>query len=243
MNPSISARNRGHAGSSSSRRWLALSRMTNRLSGSSAASRRAALDRQADVSPAVDHQARRGHAADEVRDVDAAERLDEPRGVGGGGRAALQLVEGLPLLLRARGHELHGEHPAERGVVPAPAEAHQLHLHASLFVLVNRRGPDPASLHEGAEEDQAPDPFGMSWPRRRWRPVHLGRCPGGRIGRGPRRRPRSPDRPPRLGARSPRRPSRRVRNPVRRNGPAGSGRTAPATSAARPGSPSRSRDG
>ena len=60
------------------------------------------------------------------------------------------------------GHELHGEHPAERGVVPAPAEAHQLHLHASLFVLLNRRGPDPASLHEGAEEDQAPDSVGMS---------------------------------------------------------------------------------
>ena len=37
--------------------------------------------------------------------------------------------------------------------------------------------------------------------------------------------------------------SRYVRNPVRRSGPAGNGRTAPATSAATSGSPSRGRGG
>ena len=182
-----------------------------------------------------------GHPTGDVDDVDAAERLQEPHPLAGD--VVLRCSSSKPPTARgALRHELHGEHLAEGGVVLTPAEADQLHEQPGLVLGLLRRGPREAPLQIGAVEDQAAHPFGV--------PGGVGdgdgppwEMPSRGTARCRRRRRPSRDRSPTLRGRSRRRPSRTARSPARRSGPGGGGPTAHATSAATPGSPSRSRGG
>ena len=129
-------------------------RTRSRQPGISAAKLAGSRQRHAAVVAGVQHQRRAAAPSARARDVDLGERLEEAHRVVGRRRAALQLVEVLPLLAGAVGQELRREHLAERRVVAAPADARHLEVEGRLTALLLRRRPHEPAPAVGAAQDQ-----------------------------------------------------------------------------------------